>query len=140
MSSISMTQAEREEFLADLHIGVLAVARVGDPPLVTPIWYRYTPGGVVEFNTETAAQKTQLLETRGKASLCVQREELPYAYVTVEGPVRLADATTDVRLDIASRYLGPEAAASYIETSVDDITVTLSPERWYTVDFAKLGS
>ena len=41
--SLSMTEAEREEFLADLHVGVLGVNH-GDVPLAVPIWYGYEPG------------------------------------------------------------------------------------------------
>ena len=52
MSQLSMSRQEREAFLAALHVGLLAVDRPDGPPLVVPIWYRYTAGGVVEFNTE----------------------------------------------------------------------------------------
>ncbi len=45
-----MTCAEREDFLAGVHIGVLGVERPGGPPLLTPVWYRVSDG-VVELNT-----------------------------------------------------------------------------------------
>ena len=87
-----MSRQEREDFLAALHVGVLAIARPDGPPLITPMWYRYSPGGVVEFNTASTSEKAELLEQAGHASLCAQREELPYAYVTVEGPVDIGPA------------------------------------------------
>jgi nitroimidazol reductase NimA-like FMN-containing flavoprotein (pyridoxamine 5'-phosphate oxidase superfamily) len=138
MSALSMSRTERETFLSELHVGVLSVERSDDPPLLSPLWYRYTPGGAVEFNTESAAEKARLMEACGRASLCVQREESPPAYVTVEGTVSIEPATDEIRLDIASRYLGPDGAKAYLEVSEDDLTVVLSPQRWRTVDFAKL--
>ncbi|HAS08990.1 MAG TPA: pyridoxamine 5'-phosphate oxidase, partial [Acidimicrobiaceae bacterium] len=40
-----MTVEEREQFLADVHVGVLAVERPDGPPLAVPVWYDYRPGG-----------------------------------------------------------------------------------------------
>jgi PPOX class probable F420-dependent enzyme len=134
-----MTQQEREAFLAALHVGVLAVERPDGPPLVVPIWYRYT-AGVVEFNTGGSSEKVRLLQVAGSASLCAQREDLPYAYVTVDGPVEIAKTERATRVDIASRYLGATAGAEYVDSNPDDddIVVRLRPTRWRTMDFSKL--
>jgi nitroimidazol reductase NimA-like FMN-containing flavoprotein (pyridoxamine 5'-phosphate oxidase superfamily) len=44
--SVSMSAGEREAFLAEVHVGVLAVeGGPGRGPLVTPVWYSYRPGG-----------------------------------------------------------------------------------------------
>ena len=45
MSEFTMSKAEREAFLAGVHVGVLAVERDDGPPLASPVWYRYWPGG-----------------------------------------------------------------------------------------------
>src|SRR5687768_472216 len=103
MGALNMSRDERESFLADVHVGVLAVERSEGPPLVAPVWYRYTPGGVVEVLTERTSVKGRLLEAAGRASICAQREDLPYAYVTAEGPVELVEATMDDRIDMAVR-------------------------------------
>jgi PPOX class probable F420-dependent enzyme len=139
MSELSMSEQEREEFLAALHVGVLAVDRPDGPPLVTPIWYRYTAGGAVEFNTESSSEKARLLERSAYASLCAQREELPYAYVTVDGPVEIEPTDRATRVDIATRYLGVQAGTEYVDGTpdADDIVVRLRPERWRTIDFSK---
>ena len=42
--SLKMTKEEREAFLADLHVGVISIARDGRGPLTVPIWYDYEPG------------------------------------------------------------------------------------------------
>jgi PPOX class probable F420-dependent enzyme len=134
-----MTTAEREAFLADLHVGVLAVERSGAPPLLVPVWYRYEPGGVIELTTDASSVKGGLLAAAGRATLCVQREDPPYAYVTVDGPVTFGDASDEVRRDIAIRYLGPSMGAAYLASSpaTDDTLVRLTPERWHTVDYTK---
>ena len=139
MGTLSMDQDARDAFLGDLHVAMLAVERPDGPPLLAPVWYRYAPGGAVEFTTESDARKAEALREAGRATLSVQREEYPYAYVTVEGPVEISPAERDLRVDIASRYLGPEMGAAYVDqSSGDDIAVALTPERWRTVDYAKL--
>jgi uncharacterized protein len=140
MAAISMSKREREEFLAGVHIGVLAVARDDGPPLVTPVWYRYSSGGDIEFSTARDSEKARLLAASGRASLCAQSEALPYAYVTVDGPVETVEGNRDARQDIAVRYLGEELGAAYVSSTaeVDDVMVRLRPERWRTVDYAKL--
>ena len=49
-----MDEEERQEFFAELHVGVLSVVNDGDrPPLTVPLWYGYEPGGSLSFFTET---------------------------------------------------------------------------------------
>ena len=140
MGALNMTRDERESFLADVHVGVLAVERSDGPPLAAPVWYRYSPGGAVEVLTERSSIKGRLLGAAGRASICAQREELPYSYVSVEGPVEIVEATLEDRIAMAVRYLGDTAGRAYTEQTlaVDDILVRLTPERWFTVDYAKL--
>lgn len=43
---VAMSAAEREEFLADVHVGVLSAALgPGGQTLAVPVWYGYQPGG-----------------------------------------------------------------------------------------------
>jgi nitroimidazol reductase NimA-like FMN-containing flavoprotein (pyridoxamine 5'-phosphate oxidase superfamily) len=43
---MALSKDEREQFLAEPHIGALSV-NAGDKrgPLTVPIWYQYSPGG-----------------------------------------------------------------------------------------------
>ena len=41
-----MTGEEREAFLADVHVGVLAIDEPGRGPLALPVWYQYDDGAV----------------------------------------------------------------------------------------------
>jgi PPOX class probable F420-dependent enzyme len=138
MSELSMSKQERDDFLAAVHVGVLAVARPDGPPLVTPVWYRYS-GDAVEFFTESSSQKAQLLKRAGSASLCAQREEYPYAYVSVDGPVEIEEVDRATRLDIATRYLGPEEGTAYVDgnPAADEVVIRLRPKRWRTTDYSK---
>jgi hypothetical protein len=141
--SLAMTRDEREAFLADLHIGVVSIPDPERGPLTCPIWYAYEPGGEVEFVTGATSRKAALLRGAERASFLVQSEELPYRYVSVEGPVSLADADLDKHLrPITRRYLGEEGADAYLEAtrgerSEGDLVVRLRPERWLSVDYRK---
>ena len=141
--SFAMTKVEREAFLADVHVGVLSIAADGAAPVTVPIWYRYTPGGEIEFATDRTSRKGRLLAVGKKLALCTQTETAPYKYLTVSGVVTAIDKVDRERdtRPIAHRYLGPERGDAYVsaigpeaETSV---LVRVRPERWYSVDYAK---
>ena len=143
-----LTERERQDFLAEPRVGVLTVAAGdGRPPLTVPIWYGYQPGGALSFFTGTQgrqARKTALIERAGVVSLCVQRAEFPYKYVTVEGTVIRADRppSAEQMLAIARRYLPEEPARQFVTAelahpSADLVLYTVRPDRWLTADFGE---
>ena len=135
----AMTTEEREEFLAGMHVGVLAVDEPGRGPHALPIWYLYVDGEVL-IGIEGSSRKAALLRAAGRASLTVQSEAVPYKYVSIEGSVVLEPAMHD-ELAMATRYLGDELGAWYVENNPrtdDSVTIRLRPEHWRTFDFAKL--
>ncbi|MEM9711405.1 MAG: TIGR03618 family F420-dependent PPOX class oxidoreductase [Actinomycetota bacterium] len=137
-----MTEGERQEFLAGVHVGVLAIERADGPPLAVPVWYGYRPGGVVEVLTSGRSLKGRLVAAAGRASLCAQQEELPYRFVTVEGPVEVEELGEEARIQVeemAIRYLGEELGRSYAAGGVadDEVVLRLTPERWLSVDYSK---
>lgn len=134
-----MSSNEREEFLAGVHIGVLSVGRNGEAPLSAPVWYRYADG-VVEIATTASTRKVAVLRENANASLCVQREENPPSYVTVEGEVTVEALPDGVVADIAGRYLGPEQGAAFADIAEDDTLLRLHVRTWRSSDFGKLGS
>ena len=142
MPSLHMSREEREAFLTDVHIAVLSVADGSRGPLTAPVWYIYEPGGDVRFTISANSQKMRCLRETGRASLCVQTEKAPYAYVTVEGPITTgpADFNRDSR-PIAQRYLGEAGAKAYFGgregNSPDSVLVSLTPETWLTTDYSK---
>lgn len=140
-----MTTAQREAFLADLHVGVVSIDDPGPgrAPLAVPIWYRYSPGAGVSIVTSPESRKGRALAAAGRFTLVAQREHPPqnYMYVSVEGPVvevRRCDLEGDLR-PLAVRYLGEEQGNAYAEAwHAEDEQATLyrmQPERWFTFDF-----
>ncbi len=141
MTSMVMTTDERESFLAAVHVGVMSVARREKAPLTVPIWYRYEPGGELSILIGPDSLKARLLARAGRFSLCVQTENVPYRYVSVEGPIvetRQVDMEADARV-MARRYLGKELGDQYVEDGDDEsmICVSMRPETWYSVDYGK---
>lgn len=142
--SYAMEKAAREAFLAETRVGVLGLADGSGGPLLLPVWYAYEPGGVVRFVTGGASRKVGLLRSSGRASLIVQSEEVPYRYVSVEGPVSFGrpDPERDVRA-MAIRYLGPEMGEVYLQMTAAEqegtVLVELRPERWRTVDYSRFA-
>ena len=138
MADGSMSSEERDAFLADVHVGILAIDEPGRGPLALPIWYQYEDGKVRIGMGGTSA-KARLLRAAGRATMTVQTEDPPYKYVSVEGPVSVEASQRD-DLSMASRYLGPELGKWYAENnpSTDEsVVAVLTPEHWRTHDFGK---
>ena len=136
--NMEMTETEREEFLADVHVGILAIARTDKGPLALPIWYQYEDGDVI-IGMGGNSVKAKLLRAAGRATMTVQTETAPYKYVSVEGPVTVQAEDRDV-FAMASRYLGPEFGRWYADnnpSTEESVVARLTPERWLTCDFAK---
>lgn len=142
-----LTEHERQAFLAEPHVGVLSVASDdGRPPLTVPLWYGYQPGGNITFFTGTQgnkARKTRLIQGAGVLSLCVQREEYPYKYVTVEGTVVRTDQPPSAEqvLAVVRRYLPEDDAQAFAQAelahpSSEFVLFTIRPDRWLTADFS----
>lgn len=130
-----MSDAERDAFLGERRVGVLAMGRDGAAPLLAPIWYLYEPGGAFRIYMSGSSAKARRLRAEGRASICVQAEDRPYRYVTADGPVTvepLGEATHDALREMASRYLGEAAGAKYADSysPPDEVVVTLVPQRW----------
>ena len=142
--SLSMSRAEREAFLAETRVAVVSVAEEGRGPLTLPVWHIYEPGAQVRFVTGGLSRKAHLIRKAPRLSLCVQTETPPYRYVSVEGPVALGvpDYERDIR-PTALRYLGTQLGELYLQATAGDragsILITLSPERWLSVDYGKWG-
>jgi PPOX class probable F420-dependent enzyme len=131
-----MSDADRDAFLLERRVGVLAMGRDGGAaPLLAPIWYLYEPGGPFRIYMSGSSAKARRLRAEGRASICVQAEDRPYRYVTADGPVTvepLGDRTHDALREVASRYLGEAAGAKYADSysPPDEVVVTLTPQRW----------
>ena len=141
MSGLQMTQAERESFLAEPHIGVIALNEPGRGPLAAPIWYGYEPGGELTVLIGPQSRNGRLLSEGDRLSLVAQQENLPYRYVSVEGVVAsIAPSTADALAAMAIRYLGEEQGQAYAAANADgeNVTVAVRIERWLSIDYGKM--
>jgi uncharacterized protein len=146
----AMGEAEREAFLADVHVGVLSVAAgVGKAPMTMPVWYAYEPGGTITFFTGTGgrrARKSPLIEREGVVTFLAQRETVPYKYVAVEGTVVGTERPPSAALMLAvvRRYLPEETAQGFVQLELgrppeasELVAYRVRPDRWRTSDFSQ---
>jgi len=140
---VLMSTAEREEFLAGVHVGVLsAAASQQGRTLAVPVWYSYRPGGLLTVLTGRCSRKAAAIRAAGRFSLCVQDDRPPYRYVSVEGPV-VAEEELDPaeRLAMARRYLGAAGADQYVTDNPDpdhkNVAFRMHPEHWLSQDQGK---
>jgi uncharacterized protein len=143
LMDLTMTSAERWTFLTEFaRVCVLSVDAPERAPVSSPIWFT-ADDGTITFAIGPESRKAELLRRSGRATICVQSEDVPYKYVTVEGPVEnIGRATEAFRRAEAVRYLGLDLADIYIAGTADEISETwvLRPERWSSTDYAKMQS
>jgi nitroimidazol reductase NimA-like FMN-containing flavoprotein (pyridoxamine 5'-phosphate oxidase superfamily) len=141
-----MTRAEREAFLAEVRVGVLAVTSDNPDraPVSAPVWYDYSPEIGVTVMMNGKSRKGVAIDAAQRFVLVVQSEAVPYRYVTVEGPVteiRSPDTAKDL-LPLAIRYLGEDSGAAYTKEweaaggPETDLVYVMSPQQWNTADFS----
>ena len=137
---MALSKEEREQFLAEPHIGALSVY-AGDQrgPLTVPIWYQYAPGGQPWLSTGAGSRKHRLIESSGYFSLMAERLEPTVRYVAVDGAVSSIEPSTDEQLvEMTKRYLKPEQVDAYLEFARrehgDGVTIRLKPEHWLSAD------
>jgi nitroimidazol reductase NimA-like FMN-containing flavoprotein (pyridoxamine 5'-phosphate oxidase superfamily) len=136
----TMTTDEREKFLSDVHVGVIAVERSDRAPLSVPIWYDYEPGGEVLLWTESESLKHRLIRDAGRFSITAQDEQPPYKYVMAEGDVTGIGPALDAEVrQLAVRYLGEEAGNQFTDQNLSptSIVIRMRPQRWISLDYSK---
>jgi nitroimidazol reductase NimA-like FMN-containing flavoprotein (pyridoxamine 5'-phosphate oxidase superfamily) len=135
-----LSKEEREEFLAQPHVGALSVVERPDrAPLTIPIWYRYEPGGELWVRTVPGSRKARAIEAAGRFSLLVQRTEPTVRYVSVEGPVTRTAPDDDERArKLVAHYLPPDRVDGFLAYERDEIgeqvTLFMRPENWLSAD------
>ena len=95
--------------------GKLAFLAAGGRPLVAPVWF-IVEGDSLIFNTNSQTAKGRALARDPRASLCVDLEEPPYAFIQVQGEAELSEDPADLvrtATAIAARYMGAERAGEF---------------------------
>ena len=112
----SITDPEVSAFLqAGTRTGKLSYTGADGRPLVAPVWFIVEDGRLV-FNTGKETAKGRALARDSRATLCVDLEEPPYAFVQVQGNAELSEDPGELlrtATAIAARYVGPELAEEF---------------------------
>ncbi len=140
---VAMSAAERDEFLAGVHVGVLSAAMgTAGQTLAVPVWYSYQPGALLTVLTGRRSRKAAAIRAAGRFGLCVQDASPPYRYVSVEGPVVSEEELDPAeRLAMARRYLGTTGGDRYVAGNPDpgreNVAFRMRPEHWLSQDQGK---
>ncbi len=134
-----MTHEEAIGFLsAGTRTGKLATVRANGTPHVTPIWF-VVDGDDLVFNTWHTSAKAKHLARNPRASLVVDLEEPPFAYVLVEGSVTISrdlDEIVRFATRIGARYMGADRAEEFgARNGVEgELLIRLHMERLVALD------
>ena len=122
---------DRETFLQEPQIAVLATLGPNGQPHAAPIWYLYEDGVFIML-TGITSQKARDIEREPKVTLVVDRRTLPYYAVMIQGRAELGPTPSeDVRLRLAIRYLGETMGRAYVGrgSAEGSRTIRLTPAR-----------
>ncbi|HTI32071.1 MAG TPA: PPOX class F420-dependent oxidoreductase [Miltoncostaea sp.] len=133
-----MSVEERAAFL--LHgtrTGKLATVRRDGRPHVQPVWFVLDEDGTVVFMTGARTVKGRNLRRDPRASMVVDDEAPPFAYVRLDGHVDLSEDLDEMLIwstRIAFRYMGPELAEQYGRRNAvpGELLVRLRPDHVVT--------
>ncbi|HEX4254936.1 MAG TPA: PPOX class F420-dependent oxidoreductase [Streptosporangiaceae bacterium] len=95
--------------------GKLAYTNAAGRVLVAPIWYILEDGDLI-FNTGADTVKGKFLAREHQATICVDLEEPPYAFVQIQGNAELSNDPSELlrtATAIAARYMGPDQADEF---------------------------
>ena len=125
-----MSEAEREEFLKQANVAILATVGPAGAHAV-PIWYLYEDGAFL-MSTGRGSQKHRDLERNPNVTLVVDRRTLPYYAVMARGAVEIGpglDVAT--RRRIAGRYLTEAQLEAYMARASDgeSVSIRLTPRK-----------
>jgi hypothetical protein len=120
-----------------VHVGMISTPRTTGAAdragLVCPA------GGELRVATERTHARGACLHTRVDSAFAC-RQNPPYRYVSVEGPITAidsVDAERDLPRPAAISARRAIASSSGHEALADSILIRMRPERWLTADYAK---
>ena len=130
----SLSDPEVRDFLAHgTRTGKLAFLAADGRPLVAPVWF-VVEGDALVFITGRDTAKGRALARDPRASLCVDEEQPPYAFVQVQGEAELSEDPGELvrtATAIAARYMGAERAGEFGQRNgvPGELVVRLRPVR-----------
>ena len=100
---------------AGTRTGKLGVVRKDGAPHVVPIWF-VLDGDDFVFNTGAATVKGKSLRRDGRATICVDDDRPPFAFVSAAGLTQLSEDLDEMLVwatRIGGRYMGAERAEEF---------------------------
>lgn len=137
--SRTMTTEEMQAFLAaGTRTGKLATTRADGRPHVAPIWF-VLDGDDLVFMTGAGTVKGKSLLRDPRVALVVDLEQMPYAFVLVEGSVSVSTDLAEMlplSIAIARRYVGEADAEAFGRRNAVDgeLLIRLHPDRIVAID------
>ena len=130
----SLSDPEVRDFLTrGTRTGKLGYLAASGRPLVTPVWF-VVDGDSLVFNTGKETAKGRALARDPRATLCVDLEEPPFAFVQVQGEAELSEDPAELlrtATAIAARYMGAERAEEFGQRNAvpGELVVRLRPVK-----------
>lgn len=132
--SRSLTAQEVRAFLATgTRTAKLATTMADGSPHVMPVWF-VLDGDELVFNTAADSVKGRNLARDPRASMLVEDERPPYAFVHLRGRVTIGDDPGELlrtATEIGGRYMGAERADEFGRRNgvPGELVVRFRPER-----------
>jgi PPOX class probable F420-dependent enzyme len=132
-----MSDDERRSFLmVGTRTAKLATVRVDGRPHVAPVWF-VLDGDVLVFTTGAGTVKGKALRRDPRATLCIDDERPPFAYVIVEGIAEIDTDLDDMRTwatTIGGRYMGNDRAEEFGRRNAvaGELLVRVTPSHMLT--------
>lgn len=129
-----MADEERRRFMLEgTRTGKLATVRADLSPHVAPIWF-VLDGDDVVFMTGARTTKGRNLRRDPRASLAVDDERPPFAFVRVDGDAHLSEDLDEMltwSIRIAERYMGADLAERFGRRNAvsGELLVRIRPRR-----------
>ncbi len=127
-----MTDEQRRRFLLEgTRTAILATVRADGRPHAAPVWFTLD-GDDVLFTTAAATVKGRNLRRDGRATVVVDLQEPPYAYVMLSGTATLSDDPGELRrvaTAVGGRYMGANRAEEFGDRNAvaGELVVRLTP-------------
>jgi PPOX class probable F420-dependent enzyme len=129
-----LTDDERRAFLSEgTRTAKLATAMADGSPHVMPVWF-VVEGDELVFNTGADTVKGRNLRRDGRASILVDDERPPYAFVHLRGTVALSEDPAELlrtATAIGGRYMGDDRAEEFGRRNAvpGELVCRFTPER-----------
>ncbi len=133
----NLTAGDLGDLLDKPLVAILATLRRDGTVLLSPVWHEWRDNG---FNVWIEQQdvKARYLRRDPRMTILVAESDPPFRAIEVRGPARFVEMdVSETALRIASRYIGPEEGAAYVEPVPGaDVIVRIEPGDIRAWDFA----